>query len=62
MKCSAALPTLEARLTAYVEDIQALKEYLWTSRDEMDHIEKLSARESVQQSVMTGDNALARRQ
>ncbi|WIX32590.1 hypothetical protein QO259_17540 [Salinicola sp. JS01] len=27
----------------------------------MDHIEKISARESIQQAVMTGDNALARR-
>ncbi|RUR26729.1 helicase [Vreelandella andesensis] len=52
---------IDQRLTAYSEDIQAQKEYLWTSRDEMDHIEKISARESIQQAVMTGENALARR-
>lgn len=52
---------IDQRLIAYADDIQAQKEYLWTSRDEMDHIEKISARESIQQSVMTGDNALFRR-
>ena len=52
---------INQRLAAYAEDIQAQKEYLWTSRDEMDHIEKISARESIEQAVMTGDNALARR-
>ncbi|SEN20752.1 HelD family protein [Halomonas caseinilytica] len=55
------LAELDRRLEAYSEDIQAQKEYLWSSRDEMDHIEKISARESIQQAVMTGDNALSRR-
>ncbi|MEX0745175.1 MAG: 3'-5' exonuclease [Phycisphaeraceae bacterium] len=61
-RIEANLAELESRLAAYAEDIQAQKEYLWTSRDEMDHIEKISARESIEQAVMTGDNALARRQ
>ncbi|TLF52979.1 helicase [Halomonas urmiana] len=60
-RIEANLEALEIRLAAYAEDIQAQKEYLWTSRDEMDHIEKISARESIEQAVMTGDNALARR-
>ncbi|WP_275286353.1 HelD family protein [Halomonas elongata] len=55
------LAELDRRLEAYSDDIQAQKEYLWSSRDEMDHIEKISARESIQQAVMTGDNALSRR-
>ncbi|HSP57975.1 MAG TPA: UvrD-helicase domain-containing protein [Halomonas sp.] len=55
------LEALNQRLKAYAEDIQAQKEYLWNSRDEMDHIEKVSARDSIQQAVMTGDNVLARR-
>ncbi|SDN77021.1 HelD family protein [Vreelandella arcis] len=57
----ANISELDERLTAYADDIQSQKEYLWNSRDEMDHIEKISARESIQQSVMTGDNALTRR-
>lgn len=60
-RIEANLEELEKRLAAYAEDIQAQKEYLWTSRDEMDHIEKISARESIEQAVMTGDNALVRR-
>ncbi|MCW4149616.1 AAA family ATPase [Halomonas sp. 18H] len=55
------LAELDRRIDAYAEDVQAQKEYLWSSRDEMDHIEKISARESIQQAVMTGDNALSRR-
>jgi|TARA_A100001518_G_C1227050_1_gene78643 DNA helicase-2/ATP-dependent DNA helicase PcrA len=51
---------LDERLAIYAEDIQTQKEYLWSSRDEMDHIEKISARESIQQAVMTGENALTR--
>ncbi|MBD3895713.1 ATP-binding domain-containing protein [Halomonas sp. ML-15] len=60
-RIDANLDELDQRLKAYADDIQAQKEYLWSSRDEMDHIEKISARESIQQAVMTGDNALARR-
>ncbi len=61
-RIEANLHELDARLKAYAEDIQAQKEYLWSSRDEMDHVEKISARESIQQAVMTGDNVLLRRQ
>lgn len=50
-----ALKEADDRLQAYQKDIQSQKEYLWNSRDEMDHIEKISARESIQQAVTTGE-------
>ncbi|MWJ29294.1 AAA family ATPase [Halomonas sp. ZH2S] len=60
-RISVNITELNERLTAYADDIQTQKEYLWNSRDEMDHIEKISARESIQQAVIAGDNALTRR-
>ncbi|MGS2744550.1 HelD family protein [Halomonas sp. LS-001] len=61
-RIDANISELDDRLKAYADDIQTQKEYLWNSRDEMDHIEKIAARESIQQAVMTGDNTLLRRQ
>ncbi|MFC2990463.1 HelD family protein [Halomonas tibetensis] len=61
-RIEANLDELDQRLKAYAQEIQSQKEYLWSNRDEMDHIEKIAARESIEQSVMSGDNALARRQ
>ena len=56
-----ALQESDERLQAYQRDIQSQKEYLWNSRDEMDHIEKISARESIQQAVTTGEFVLDQR-
>ncbi|KPV40715.1 hypothetical protein AN478_06045 [Thiohalorhabdus denitrificans] len=42
-------------LDSYAREIQELKEYLWDSRGDMDHAEKVAAREQVQQSVRTGE-------
>ncbi|MFN2332455.1 MAG: helicase, partial [Halomonas sp.] len=59
VRIEANLDELDQRLKAYAQEIQSQKEYLWSNRDEMDHIEKIAARESIEQSVMSGDNALA---
>ncbi|GGC64609.1 HelD family protein [Marinobacter halophilus] len=50
-----AMQEADERLQGYQEDIQSQKEYLWNNRDEMDHIEKIAARDSIQQAVTTGD-------
>ncbi|MCL7945517.1 UvrD-helicase domain-containing protein [Marinobacter sp. ATCH36] len=50
-----ALKEADDRLQAYQEDIQSQKEYLWNNRDEMDHIEKIASRDSIQQAVTTGE-------
>ncbi len=56
-----ALKEADDRLQAYQDDIQSQKEYLWNSRDEMDLIEKISTRDSIQQAVTTGEFVLGRR-
>ncbi|MBE0486137.1 MAG: AAA family ATPase [Marinobacter sp.] len=56
-----AIKEADERLQAYQDDIQSQKEYLWNSRDEMDHIEKIAARESIQQAVTTGEFVLSQR-
>lgn len=56
-----ALQDIEARLNHYAQDIQTQKNYLWESKADMDHVEKISTRQSIQQAVMTGENILARK-
>ena len=60
-RLDAALTRIDARLREYAEDVQAQKTYLWENRADMDHAEKNSTRESVYQSVFTGEAALATR-
>ena len=60
-RLDAALARIDARLREYAEDVQAQKTYLWENRADMDHAEKNSTRESVYQSVFTGEAALATR-
>lgn len=58
---NAVLEHLDARVRAYAEDVQAQKTYLWEHRADMDHAEKISTRQSVEQAVMTGAAAAAMR-
>lgn len=58
---SRALHDIDIRLTHYAKDIKAQKAYMWDSRAEMDHLEKISARQSIEQSVTSGDFLLARK-
>ncbi|ANB03669.1 3'-5' exonuclease [Ectothiorhodospira sp. BSL-9] len=52
------LKGLDGRLQHYRDDIQEQKTYAWEARSEMDHVEKIAARESIQQAVMTGEAVL----
>jgi DNA helicase II / ATP-dependent DNA helicase PcrA len=56
-----SLRTIDARLTRYAREIQDQKTYLWESRADMDHVEKVFTRQVIEQSVMTGDTVLAQR-
>ncbi len=56
-----ALQAANTRLQHYARDIQEQKTYLWEMRDEMDHIEKIAARESIEQAVRSGDVVLTRK-
>ncbi|MDZ7787011.1 MAG: AAA family ATPase [Halofilum sp. (in: g-proteobacteria)] len=50
-----AIEATEARIADYARDIEQQKTYLSENRDEMDHIEKIASRESIDQSVRSGD-------
>ncbi|MPZ20770.1 MAG: AAA family ATPase [Luteitalea sp.] len=56
-----ALQNIDARLKRYSREIQEEKTYLWESRADMDRVEKAFTRESIHQTVMTGEAALAHR-
>ncbi|ABI56462.1 HelD family protein [Alkalilimnicola ehrlichii MLHE-1] len=55
-----ALEATDRRLRAYAEEVREQKEYLWEARADMDHVEKISTRQSIEQSVMTGETILDR--
>mgnify|MGYP006425095363 CR=1 FL=1 len=55
------LQTIETRLSSYAREIQEQKSYLWESRAEMDHAEKVSTRQAINQSAMVGEATLERR-
>lgn len=55
------LGQIEIRLAHYASDIKAQKSYMWDSRAEMDHIEKIAARQSIEQSLTSGEFLLARK-
>ncbi|MFN2380956.1 MAG: 3'-5' exonuclease [Guyparkeria sp.] len=52
----------EHRLQDYQRDIQEQKTYLWEARDEMDHVEKIAARESIDQAIKAGEMLADKRQ
>lgn len=46
-----ALCEIESRLQEYSKDIQARKEYMWDARRDMDHIEKIAVRHTIEQTL-----------
>lgn len=56
-----ALERIDARVRGYADDVQEQKTYAWESRADMDHAEKVSARESIEQAVLTADAALGKK-
>ena len=50
-----AIDTLEKRLRDYAGEIQTRKEYLWEARRDMDHIEKIAVRQTVEQTLDSAD-------
>ncbi len=51
----------EHRLQDYQRDIQEQKSYLWEARDEMDHVEKIATRESIDQAMKAGEMLVDKR-
>lgn len=54
-RLEANLKETERRLQRYARDIQEQKAYLSGHRDEMDHIEKIASRQSMEQSAQSGE-------
>ncbi|MFN3314718.1 MAG: HelD family protein [Hyphomonas sp.] len=46
-----ALDAHAARLRDYAQEIQTRKEYLWDARRDMDHIEKIAVRQTIEQTL-----------
>lgn len=53
-----ALQEADARLNRSAQEIQEQKRYLWESRADMDHVEKVSSRQSIEQMTLTGEALL----
>lgn len=56
-----ALWKLDARLDHYDAEIKQQKEHMWDARRDMDHIEKIAARQSIEQSGTSADVAMDER-
>lgn len=54
-----ALDRIDTRLGDYARDIQKQKDYLWEHRADMDHVEKISNRQSIEQALDAGEALLA---
>nr|WP_296810909.1 UvrD-helicase domain-containing protein [Thiocapsa sp.] len=58
-RLQSALAQIDARVRRYADEIKEQKAYLWESRAEMDHAEKVSTRQAVNERVLTGEAILA---
>ncbi len=61
MNLRRAIRDLDARLQRYAQDVQEQKTYLWEHKTGMDNVEKVSTRQSIQQSMMVGETLRTRR-
>ncbi|MDR9501338.1 MAG: 3'-5' exonuclease [Desulfurivibrionaceae bacterium] len=57
-----AVAGIDADLRGYAAKVREQKTYLWEHRADMDHVEKISSRQSVEQHVVAGENVLARKE
>ncbi|MDO8862093.1 hypothetical protein Q6D67_10295 [Haliea sp. E1-2-M8] len=46
-----ALASIDIRLREYAQEIQTRKEYMWDARRDMDHIEKIAVRQTIEQTL-----------
>lgn len=54
-----ALATIETRVSDYAQEIKTRKEYLWEARRDMDHIEKIAVRQTVEQTLDSAETLRA---
>lgn len=46
-----SLAEIDVRLSDYAQEIKARKEYMWDARRDMDHIEKIAVRQTIEQTL-----------
>lgn len=61
-KLHTALVATDISLSEHAAIIREQKAYLWGHRADMDHVEKISTRQSVEQRVLAGENVRTRQQ
>ncbi|MDT8385819.1 MAG: AAA family ATPase, partial [Gammaproteobacteria bacterium] len=57
-----ALGAIDTRLGDYAREIQTRKEYLWEARRDMDHIEKIAVRQTIEQTLDSAEMLQAQQQ
>ncbi|MDT8385766.1 MAG: AAA family ATPase [Gammaproteobacteria bacterium] len=57
-----ALDQIDTRLRDYAQEIQSRKEYLWEARRDMDHIEKIAVRQTIEQTLDSAEVLQAQQQ
>jgi DNA helicase-2/ATP-dependent DNA helicase PcrA len=54
-----ALAAIDVRLSDYAQEIKARNEYMWDARRDMDHIEKIAVRQTIEQTLDSADSLRA---
>ncbi len=60
-KIENAIETIDKNVNEYEKELREQKKYLYENKADMDHVEKVSVRQSVTQAAITGETALQRR-
>jgi DNA helicase II / ATP-dependent DNA helicase PcrA len=53
---------IDARLGEHAQEIQTSKTYMWDARRDMDHIEKIAVRQTIEQTVASAESLQGRKQ
>jgi DNA helicase-2/ATP-dependent DNA helicase PcrA len=56
-----ALATLDVRLSDYAQEIKNRNEYMWDARRDMDHIEKIAMRQTIEQTLDSAETLKAQK-
>ena len=57
---SSLIDKTEADIKDYSREVQEIKDYLWESKSDMDHVEKVSSRESITQRTLTAQASVSK--
>ena len=60
-KLSQAITAIDAAVSAHAKDVQDTKNYLYENKAGMDHVEKVSVRQSITQTAIIGESAVAKK-